>query len=191
MLAILLALVGKIGAVPAIIALTIYALLPIVRNTVTGIEGVPPEVVEAARGIGMTRLQQLRMVQLPLAMPVMIAGIRTAAVVGVGITTLSAFIGAGGLGQFINRGLALSNMQLILLGAIPAALLAVLVDAVIAATAWGMEPVRQREKHEPQSEAKARCPGDAVASCRAGHLRGVRKSSGSGCKPSGQNDSHW
>lgn len=146
MLAILLALVGKIGAVPAIIALTIYALLPIVRNTVTGIEGVPHEVVEAARGIGMTRGQQLRMVQLPLAMPVMIAGIRTAAVVGVGIATLSAFIGAGGLGQFINRGLALSNMQLILLGAIPAALLAVLVDGVIAATAWGMEPIRQHEK---------------------------------------------
>ena len=146
MLAILLALVGKIGAVPAIIALTIYALLPIVRNTVTGIEGVPHEVVEAARGIGMTRRQQLRMVQLPLAMPVMIAGIRTAAVVGVGIATLSAFIGAGGLGQFINRGLALSNMQLILLGAIPAALLAVLVDGVIAATAWGMEPIRQHEK---------------------------------------------
>jgi osmoprotectant transport system permease protein len=154
MLAILLALVGKIGAVPAIIALTIYALLPIVRNTVTGIEGVPPEVVEAARGIGMTRLQQLRMVQLPLAMPVMIAGIRTAAVVGVGVATLSAFIGAGGLGQFINRGLALSNTQLILLGAIPAALLAVVVDGVIAATAWGMEPVRQRERHSLKARLK-------------------------------------
>ena len=155
MLAILLALVGKIGAVPAIIALTIYALLPIVRNTVTGIEGVPPEVVEAARGIGMTRLQQLIKVQLPLAMPVIIAGIRTAAVVGVGIATLSAFIGAGGLGQFINRGLALSNTQLILLGAIPAALLAVVVDGVIAATAWGMEPVRHRKKHSLKARLKS------------------------------------
>ena len=154
MLAILLALVGKIGVVPAIIALTIYALLPIVRNTVTGIEGVPPEVVEAARGIGMTRGQQLRMVKLPLAMPVLIAGIRTAAVVGVGIATLSAFIGAGGLGQFINRGLALSNTQLILLGAIPAALLAVLVDCVIAATAWGMQSVRQREKHSLKAKLR-------------------------------------
>ena len=154
MLAILLALVGKIGAVPAIIALTIYALLPIVRNTATGIDGVPPDVVEAARGIGMTRRQQLRMVQLPLAMPVIIAGIRTAAVVGVGIATLSAFIGAGGLGQFINRGLALSSTQLILLGAIPAALLAVLVDGMIAATAWGMEPVRQREKHSLKARLK-------------------------------------
>ena len=154
MLAILLALVGKIGAVPAIISLTIYALLPIVRNTVTGIEGVPPDVVEAARGIGMTPVQRLRMVQLPLAMPVLIAGIRTAAVVGVGITTLSAFIGAGGLGQFINRGLALSNMQLILLGAIPAALLAMLVDGVIAATAWGMQPVRQASGHRLKANLK-------------------------------------
>lgn len=146
MLAILLTLVGRIGFLPAAIALTIYALLPIARNTVTGIEGVPPEVVEAARGIGMTRWQQLRMVQLPLAMPVLIAGFRTAAVVGVGIATLSAFIGAGGLGQFINRGLALSNTKLILLGAIPAAILALIVDAVIAATAWGMQPVRQSER---------------------------------------------
>ncbi|MEX1231328.1 MAG: glycine betaine ABC transporter substrate-binding protein [Planctomycetaceae bacterium] len=154
MLAILLTLVGKIGFVPAAIALTVYALLPIVRNTVTGIEGVPPEVVEAARGIGMTRMQQLRMVQLPLAMPVLIAGVRTAAVVGVGIATLSAFIGAGGLGQFINRGLALSNTKLILLGAIPAAVLAILVDAVIAATAWGMQPTRQSEKRSLKAKLK-------------------------------------
>lgn len=154
MLAILLTLVGKIGVAPAIIALTIYALLPIVRNTVTGIDGVPPEMVEAARGIGMTRAQQLRMVQLPLAMPVIIAGIRTAAVVGVGIATLSAFIGAGGLGQFINRGMALSNNQLILLGAIPSALLAVLVDGAIAATAWGMNSTRQRDKKSLKARLK-------------------------------------
>ena len=147
MLAILLALIGKIGTVPAIIALILYALLPIVRNTVTGIEGVPQETVEAARGIGMTPWQQLIMVQLPLAVPVILAGIRTAAVVGVGIATLSAFIGAGGLGQFINRGLALSDTRLILLGAIPAALLAILVDAAIALTAWGMRPVRRYERH--------------------------------------------
>ncbi|MDA0831677.1 MAG: ABC transporter permease subunit [Planctomycetota bacterium] len=154
MLAILLTLVGKIGFMPAAIALTIYALLPIVRNTVTGIEGVPPDVVEASRGIGMTRLQQLRMVQLPLAMPVLIAGVRTAAVVGVGIATLSAFIGAGGLGQFINRGLALSNTKLILLGAIPAAVLAVIVDGVIAATVWGVQPTRQSDSHRYLSKLK-------------------------------------
>ena len=138
MLVILLALLGKIGATPAILALTVYALLPIVRNTLAGLEGVPPEVLEAARGIGMTSRQRLWLVELPLAAPVVVAGIRTAAVVGVGIATLSAFIGAGGLGQFINRGLALSNIDLILLGAIPAALLALVVDGSIAACQWGL-----------------------------------------------------
>ncbi len=146
MLAILLALLQKIGTVPAIIALTLYALLPIVRNTIAGIEGVSNEVIEAARGIGMTRRQQLRMIKMPLALPVIVAGIRTAGVVGVGIATLSAFIGAGGLGQFINRGLALSNTRLILLGAVPAALLALIVDFSIGAAAWAMRPIRQKEK---------------------------------------------
>ncbi len=138
MLAVLLVLLKKIGAVPAMIALTLYALLPIVRNTITGIEEVSSSVTEAARGIGMTPAQRLYMVELPLAMSVIIAGIRTAAVVGVGIATLSAFIGAGGLGQFINRGLALSNTNLILLGALPAAVLALIVDGVIASFQWGI-----------------------------------------------------
>ena len=138
MLAILLVMLQKIGAIPAIIALTLYALLPIVRNTVTGLEGVSPAVVEAARGIGMTPRQRLWLVEIPLSMPVIVAGIRTAAVVGVGIATLSAFIGAGGLGQFINRGLALSNTDLILLGAIPAAVLALIVDGSIAMFEWGL-----------------------------------------------------
>ncbi|MCG8466645.1 MAG: ABC transporter permease subunit [Gemmatimonadetes bacterium] len=144
MLVILLALLDRIGAVPAIIALTLYALLPIVRNTLAGLEGVPPEAVEAARGIGMSRRQRLWMVELPLSTPVIVAGIRTAAVVGVGIATLSAFIGAGGLGQFINRGLALSNTDLILLGAIPAAVLALIVDGSIAALQWGSGRKRPR-----------------------------------------------
>ena len=146
MLALLLALLQKIGVLPAIVALTLYALLPIVRNTLAGLEAVSPEVREAAKGIGMTGRQQLWMVELPLALPVIVAGIRTAAVVGVGIATLSAFIGAGGLGQFINRGLALANTELILLGAIPAALLALLVDFTLGAAAWGLRPVRRREK---------------------------------------------
>ena len=149
MLAILLALLQKIGAVPAIIALTLYALLPIVRNTVAGLDGVSPAVVEAARGIGMTSRQRLWIVEVPLAAPVIIAGIRTAAVVGVGIATLSAFIGAGGLGQFINRGLALSNTNLILLGAVPAALLALIVDGCIAAFQWGVV-------HRPSSSGNER-----------------------------------
>ncbi len=146
MLVFLLALLQKIGVLPAIIALTLYALLPIVRNTLTGLEGVSSEVMEAARGMGMTEYQQMRMVRIPLAAPVIVAGIRTAAVVGVGIATLSAFIGAGGLGQFINRGLALSNTKLILLGAIPAALLALIVDFSIGAFGWGLRPERKRDR---------------------------------------------
>ena len=130
MLAFLLPLLG-IGVKPAIAALTLYALLPIVRNTYTGLSEVAPDILEAARGVGFTNRQQLLMIELPLAVPVIVAGVRTAAVIGVGIATLSAFIGAGGLGDFINRGLALNNTRLILLGAIPAALLALLVDAVI------------------------------------------------------------
>jgi osmoprotectant transport system permease protein len=149
MLAFLLALLHRIGAIPAIIALTLYALLPIVRNTLTGLEGVSPQVMDAARGIGMTHVQQLRMVRIPLAAPVIVAGIRTAAVVGVGIATLSAFIGAGGLGQFINRGLALSNTRLILFGAVPAALLALLIDFAIGACEWGLRPERRRGRRRP------------------------------------------
>ena len=146
MLVFLLALLQKIGVLPALIALILYALLPIVRNTLTGLEEVSPQVVEAARGLGMTEVQELRMVRVPLAVSVIVAGIRTAAVVGVGIATLSAFIGAGGLGQFINRGLALYNTRLILLGAIPAALLALIVDFSIGAFEWGLRPQRKREK---------------------------------------------
>jgi len=121
-----------IGAKPAIITLSIYAFLPIIRNTVTGIEGVMPDMIEAADGLGFTRLQKLWMVELPLALPVMIAGIRTAAAMSVGIATLAAFIGAGGLGDFIYQGLSLNDNRLVLLGAIPAALLALAVDFFIA-----------------------------------------------------------
>jgi len=113
------------------VALTFYALLPIVRNTFTGLNGISPDIIEAAQGMGFTSRQKLTMVELPLAVPVIVAGIRTAAVIGVGIATLSAFIGAGGLGDFINRGLALNNTRLILLGAIPAALLALFLDFLI------------------------------------------------------------
>jgi osmoprotectant transport system permease protein len=154
MLAILLALLQKIGAFPAIIALTLYALLPIVRNTLTSLEEISSEIIEAARGIGMTEQQQLWLIKMPLARPVIVAGIRTAAVVGVGIATLSAFIGAGGLGQFINRGLALSNTRLILLGAVPAALLALLVDFCIGAAEWGLRPTRQRDVHSVKTKLK-------------------------------------
>jgi osmoprotectant transport system permease protein len=155
MLTLLLALLHKIGTLPAIIALTMYALLPIVRNTVTGLEGVSAEIGEAAQGIGMTRWQQLRMVRLPLALPVIVAGVRTAAVMGVGIATLSAFIGAGGLGQFINRGLALGDTRLILLGAVPAAVLALLVDLAVGAAAWALDP-RRRARSRTAAHSAAR-----------------------------------
>lgn len=130
LLAFLLPFFG-IGAKPAIIALVLYALLPVIRNTVTGLENVPAESIEAARGLGFTKLQRLWIVELPLAMPMIIAGIRIATVISVGVATLAAFIGAGGLGDFINRGLALNNTQLLLIGAIPAALMALILDFVI------------------------------------------------------------
>lgn len=146
MLALLLALLQQIGSLPAIIALTLYALLPIVRNTLAGLESVSAEIVEASLGIGMTYRQQLWLIKLPLALPVIMAGIRTAAVISVGIATLAAFIGAGGLGQFITRGLALSDTRLILLGAVPAGLLALLVDGMLAATEWSFRPTPQRNR---------------------------------------------
>jgi len=112
----------------AILALTLYALLPLIRNTYTGIKGVDPAVVEAARGMGMTDGQLLWQVELPLALGVIIAGVRVATVISVGLATIAAAIGAGGLGEYIFRGLAMVNNQLILAGAIPAAVLALLAD---------------------------------------------------------------
>ncbi|MBS3821087.1 MAG: ABC transporter permease subunit [Planctomycetes bacterium] len=143
MLALLLILTSQTGFLPAWISLTLYALLPIVRNTVTGLEGVPDSSVEAARGVGMTAGQRLRLVELPLALPVIVAGLRTAAVISVGIATLAAFIGAGGLGVFIFRGLSMQKPSLLLFGAIPAAILALIVDGVIWAGEWASRPVRQ------------------------------------------------
>jgi len=120
--------IGGVGASTAIVALALYALLPILRNTCTGIAGVDPAVIESARGMGMTPRQVLWQVQLPLAAPVMLAGVRVATVISVGVTTIAAAIGAGGLGVFIFRGVAMVNNQVILAGAIPAALLAIVAD---------------------------------------------------------------
>ncbi|WP_415327000.1 ABC transporter permease/substrate-binding protein [Chryseobacterium sp. MMS23-Vi53] len=121
-----------IGATPAIVALLIYALLPIIRNTYTGITEVNPTVIEAAKAMGMNKKQMLFKVELPLAMPVIIAGIRTAAVINVGVATLASFVAAGGLGEFIFGGISLNNTNMILAGAIPAALLAIVLDQIIA-----------------------------------------------------------
>jgi osmoprotectant transport system permease protein len=112
----------------AILALTLYALLPLIRNTYTGIRGVDPAVVEAGRGMGLTDRQLLFQVELPLAVSVILSGVRVAAVISVGLATIAAAIGAGGLGEFIFRGLAMVNNQLILAGAIPAAALALFAD---------------------------------------------------------------
>jgi osmoprotectant transport system permease protein len=130
-----------IGAIPAIVALFLYALLPIVRNTYAGIDEVEPSVVEAARGMGMTDRQILTKVELPLAMPVIFAGIRTATVINVGVATLCALIGAGGLGEFIFRGISLNNSIMILAGALPAALLAIFFDNLLGLLERNMQNV--------------------------------------------------
>jgi len=131
LLAFMIPLLG-IGVIPALVALVLYSLYPIVRNTYTGVRDADPAAVSAARALGMTDRQILRDVRLPLATPVIMAGIRTAAVIDVGTATLAAFIGAGGLGEPIVAGLALSDTRMILSGSIPAALLAIGVDAGLA-----------------------------------------------------------
>jgi osmoprotectant transport system permease protein len=125
--------IGGVGASTAIVALALYALLPILRNTCTGIAGVDPAVIEAARGMGMTPRQMLWQVELPLAAPVLLAGVRVATVISIGVATIAAAIGAGGLGVFIFRGVAMVNNEVILAGAIPAAVLAVAVDLSLGA----------------------------------------------------------
>lgn len=122
-------LIGGIGARTAIVALIVYALLPILRNTYAGIRSVDPAVVEAATGIGMTARQRLRQVELPLALHVVLAGVRIATVVAIGLATIAAAIGAGGLGVLIYRGVAIVDHRLILAGALPAAVLALAADA--------------------------------------------------------------
>ena len=130
LLAFMIPLLG-IGVVPALVALFLYSLYPILRNTYSGVRDAAPEAVAAARALGMTPRQILRWVRLPLAAPVIMAGIRTAAVINVGTATLAAFIGAGGLGDPIAAGLALSDSRMILSGALPAALLALVVDGLL------------------------------------------------------------
>ena len=130
LLGLLIPLLG-IGAKPAIAALFLYGLLPVIRNTYTGIVNINPEVKEAAKGLGMSDRQSLLKVELPLAMPVILAGIRIATIINVGVATLAAYIAAGGLGEFIFGGISLSNTTMMLAGAIPAALLALLFDFLL------------------------------------------------------------
>ncbi len=130
-------IIGGIGAKTAIIALTLYSLLPIIRNTYTGIISVDPAIREAGRGMGMTDKQLLLQVEIPLALGVILAGVRVATVIAIGVATIAAAIGAGGLGVFVFRGIAMVNNDLILAGAVPAALLAILAD-------WAIALVEQR-----------------------------------------------
>ena len=129
LLAFLIAIVGAIGVVPAVLALFLYALLPIVRNTHAGLQSVSGGMAQAALSLGMTSRQALRHVQLPLAAPTLVAGVKTAAVINVGTATMAAFIGAGGFGERIVAGLAVNDSRVMLAGALPAAALALVVQA--------------------------------------------------------------
>lgn len=129
-LAVFMGILG-LGFKTAIFALWLYALLPIIRNTATGIDEVDPNIIEAAKGMGMTNRQILLQIELPLSFPVMFAGVRTAAVINVGTAALGAFIGAGGLGTFIIAGIPLMRDSLILVGAILTAVMAILVDWIL------------------------------------------------------------
>jgi osmoprotectant transport system permease protein len=129
--------IGGIGARTAIVALFLYSLLPIVRNTLLGIEGVDPLVRETAIGLGMEPRQLLREVELPLALPVIVGGIRLAVIIGVGVATIAAAVGGGGLGTLIFRGVAMVDNRLILAGALPAAALALLAE-------FGLSAVEQK-----------------------------------------------
>lgn len=134
LLGFMILLLNQIGTLPAVVALTAYALLPILRNTYTGIQGVDPSIQEAATGMGMSSVRKLRKIELPMAMPIIMAGIRTSMVLIVGTATLAALISAGGLGDFIMTGIDRANNAYILLGALPAALLALFFDFILRMT---------------------------------------------------------
>ncbi|NLK88343.1 MAG: ABC transporter permease [Clostridiaceae bacterium] len=130
LLAILMMLFG-LGDTTAVVALALYSLLPIVRNTYAGITGVDKGLIEAGRGMGMTKIQLLVKVQLPMALPVILSGLRMAIITALGIATIGVLIGAGGLGYFIYRGVQISDLTMILKGAVPVSLLAVFVDLIL------------------------------------------------------------
>ena len=132
-----------LGARTVIATVLLYSLHPIVRNTCAGIRGIPPQVLDAARGMGMTALQTVLRVELPLALSVIMAGVRNALVVAVGVTTIGTFIGAGGLGDIISRGVNVANgSAIIIAGALPTALMAVCADIVLGLMERGLDPTR-------------------------------------------------
>ena len=135
---------GRIGKAPALAALVVYSLLPIIKNTILGLKGIDRGVAEAAVGMGMTAWQKLWIVELPLATPVLLGGVRVAAVAAVGMATIAATVGAAGLGNYIYRGISLSEPRLILLGSVPAAFLALACDASLGALERRLDPTRPR-----------------------------------------------
>lgn len=127
-----LSVIGQgIGFLPAFIALVLYSQLPIIRNTYTGIKDVDPNIRDAAKGIGMTTFQRLIRVEIPNAMPLIMAGVRTATVLNIGIGAIAAYIGAGGLGSLINQGISRSNNTMVLVGAVVVSILAIIADLVL------------------------------------------------------------
>jgi osmoprotectant transport system permease protein len=142
LLAMLIPLLGTIGMAPALIALFLYALLPVVRNTCTGIEQVSPGLRMAALALGLRTRDRLLHIELPLALPVILAGIKTAAIMSVGTATIAALIGAGGFGERIATGLALNDNDMLLAGALPAAFLALAIQGLFELGEWMLR--RQR-----------------------------------------------
>lgn len=144
-----------IGTLPAVVMVIIYSLLPIIKNTYTGIAGIDPDLVEAARGIGLTKWQVLRKVKLPMALPIIMAGVRISAVTAVGLMTMAAFIGAGGLGYLVFSGIRTVNNLQILAGAIPACILALLVDFLMGLVEKLVTPISlQKEFTRAKGELK-------------------------------------
>lgn len=144
MLAILLVFMG-LGGTTVVVSLFLYSLLPIVRNTYIGIKNVESSLVEAGLGVGMTNFQILRMVQIPVALSVMIAGVRVAMVISIGIATIGVFIGGGGLGEIIVVGISTIRDEVVLAGAVPTALLAILADSILYVIEKYISPVKLDE----------------------------------------------
>ncbi len=139
-----------LGKVPVIVALVLYSQLPIIRNTYTAIKNIDPSIVEAARGMGLSASKRLWEIEIPLALPVIIAGLRIAVVMNIGIVTLAVYVGAGGLGEFIQRGIQQVYKEQILAGALLVSLLAIVVEALLYGVEYLVTPtgVRKEQKHE-------------------------------------------
>ena len=136
-----LSLIGQgIGYLPAVIAVLLYSQLPIIRNTYTAINNVDPALREAARGVGMNPIQRLKMVEIPLAIPVIMAGVRTAVVMNIGVMAIASYIGAGGLGVFISRGISQSDPRQLIVGAIAVSVLAIIADFALLALQKRLTP---------------------------------------------------